>query len=131
MLLNQHLIALGLFHGIQIFALEVLDQTQLHDLAVIRLNDYGGDFVKTGGLGGTPTAFAGDDLVVAGRQLAYGDGLNNAELTNRIGQLRQGLIVELCSWLCGVGNDFVYGNLGHLVHGRCLYRRLVGAENGI
>ena len=41
-LLDQGLVTQGLFHGVQVLPLEVLDETQLHDFPVVGLDDDGG-----------------------------------------------------------------------------------------
>lgn len=65
---HEHLVAVGLFNRVQILPLEVFDQAQLHHLAVVGLNDDGGDFAQARQLGGPPAALPGDDLVVARRE---------------------------------------------------------------
>ena len=56
---HQGLIPPGLLGGIQVLPLEIFDQTQLHDLPVVRFNDNGGDLVQSGLLGRPPPALAG------------------------------------------------------------------------
>ena len=93
----------GLLHGVQIFPLEVFNQGQLHDLAVVRLDDQHRHLVQTGLPGGAPAALTGDDLVVAGGQAADGDGLENAVGGDALRQIAQSVRVKLLSGLGGVG----------------------------
>ena len=97
--LHQSLEAPGLLGGVQVLPLEVLDQTQLHDLSVIRLNDDSGDLIQTGLLGGPPAALPGDDLVVAGGQTADGEGLDDAVEADRVGQIGEGLRLKALAGL--------------------------------
>ena len=73
--LHQGLVALGLLHGIQILPLEIFDQTQLHGLAVVGLDDDDRDLVQTCLPGGPPAALAGDDLIIPGGLSPDIDGL--------------------------------------------------------
>ena len=100
-------------------------------ILIIGLADICGQALQTYHLRSTPAALTADDDVVAIVVSLNGDGLDDTQLTDRVGQLIQSLVIELCSGLCGVGYDFVYGYLCHLVHGRCLYRWFVGSEYGI
>ena len=101
--LHQHLIALGFFDGVQILALEVFDHGQLHGLAVVGLNDQHRHLGQARHPGGPPAALAGDDLIVARGQLADGQRLDNAVLTDGFGQILQRLIVEVLAGLLAVG----------------------------
>ena len=64
-LFHQHLITPGFFRRVQVFPLEVFNESQLHDLSVVCFDNDGGHFSKAGLLGGAPTPLAGDDLIVA------------------------------------------------------------------
>ena len=46
--LNERFVTLGLFDGVQVLALQVFNQRQLHRLAVVRLDDDGGHLRQTG-----------------------------------------------------------------------------------
>ena len=50
----------GFFEGVQVFALEVFDHSELADALVVELHDPGGDFVELGFEGGAEATFAGD-----------------------------------------------------------------------
>ena len=100
---HQLLEAGGLLHGVQILSLEVFNQGQLHDLAVVCLDDQHRHLVQTGLPGGAPAALTGDDLVVAGGQAADGDGLENAVGGDALRQIAQSVRVKLLSGLGGVG----------------------------
>ena len=63
--LDKGAVACGFLHRVQVLPLEVFDQAQLHDHAVVGLDDDGWDLGKARHAGGPPPAFSGDDLVVA------------------------------------------------------------------
>lgn len=67
------------FDGIQIFALEVLDERQFHHFAVVRFANNGGNGFEAGQLRGAPTAFPGDDFESAAA------GPNNQRLDDSLG----------------------------------------------
>ena len=120
---HQRFVALGFFDGVKVFALEVFDERELGHLAVIRLDDDGGHFGKTGDARGAPAALARDDLIVAGRKAADRQRLDNAVLADGIGQILQSLFIEVAARLIGVGFDLRDGEIE--VVGR------VGAQGGV
>lgn len=91
---HEHLVAVGLFNRVQILPLEVLNEAELHHLAVVGLDDDGGDFAQARQLGGPPAALPGDDLVVARREPADGEGLNDPVDADRVGQILKAFLVK-------------------------------------
>ena len=81
----------GLFHGIEVFPLDVLDQRHGDGGFVGHLADYRRDGVQLGHLGGTPAAFTGNDLVALFAERAHHDGLHDPLGTDGLGQLFQGI----------------------------------------
>ena len=63
----KSLICAGLFHGVQVGALQVLHDCHLKCLLIRHLADYCGDGFFVGFGGGQPAAFAGEELVVVCR----------------------------------------------------------------
>ena len=59
---GEALVGAGLLDGVEILALEVLDDGDLHGLLVGDLADDGGDGGFAGALGGEPAALSGDEL---------------------------------------------------------------------
>ena len=62
---EQEQVALRLLHRVEILPLEVLNQAQLHDLSVVRLQDYRWDLGQPSQLRGAPAPLPSDDLIVA------------------------------------------------------------------
>ena len=62
----EALVGAGLLDRVEILALEVLNDGDLHCLLVGDLADDGGNGVFTGTLGGQPAALAGDELEASG-----------------------------------------------------------------
>ena len=59
---HQLAIAFGFLDGVQILALNILDQCDFSRPGIVDVTDDCGDGVKSGGLGCAPTTLAGDDL---------------------------------------------------------------------
>ncbi len=117
---GEALVGAGLLDRIEILALEVLDDGDLHRLLVGDLADDGRDGGFSGALRGEPAALAGDELVASG-MLADGDGLNDAGDLDGVGEFVEGDIVEMGSGLVRiavdqfdgkVADDFAGGLLG-------------------
>ena len=93
-LLHEHTVASGFFHGVQVLPLEVFDQAQLHDLAVVRLDNDDRDLAEARQLGGPPAPFPGNDLIITGGEAAHGQRLDHPVLPDGIGQVGQRLVVK-------------------------------------
>ena len=102
----QALVGGGLFNGIEILALEILDEGELEDLAVGGFPDDDRSFPELEFGGGTPAAFAGDELVL-GAHFADDEGLDDAALADALDEFLQVLDAEIGPRLERAGNDLV------------------------
>ena len=100
-LLRQHPVALGLFDGVQILPLEVLDHGQLHGLAVVGLDDHGGHLCQPGHPRRPPPPLAGDDLIIPALQLPHRQRLDDAVYPDGVRQIAERLRVEALAGLGG------------------------------
>ena len=89
--IGERMIALRLFHRIEIFALHVFDDRDLERLAVVDIDRHDRNLVQAGDLRCAPAAFAGDDFETVLRALdrTHHDRLDHAVLPDRIGELGQ------------------------------------------
>ena len=104
---HQLLIAEGFFNRVEIRALQIFNQRQLHRLFVVGLNDHDRHIGKPGQPCRTPAAFARDDLIEPGRQPAYRQRLDNAVHPNGIRQGIQLFRVEGFARLKRIRFDFL------------------------
>ena len=107
---GEALVGAGLLDGIEVLALEVLDDGDLHGLLVGDLADDGGDGGFAGALGGEPAALSGDELE-AFADGADGDGLDDAGDLDGFGELVEGGFVEVGAGLVGIAVDELDGNV--------------------
>jgi hypothetical protein len=86
--------------------------------------------MKIGPLRRAPTPLSGDDLIFAGRagRRPHQDGLQNAVLRDRLGELLQFRLVEMAARLVRVAPDQLDRNF--LARGRRGLVRRDGAANG-
>ena len=79
---RERVIALRLFHRIEVFALHILDDHDLERVAVADIDGNDRNLVQAGELRGAPAPFAGDDLVAIGDALhrTHHDRLDHAML---------------------------------------------------
>ena len=102
-----------LFHGVrrfdrvEILPLQVFDQRDLFDLAVGVFADDDGDLRKPRHFRRAVTAFARNDHVLAAFHVVDDDRHDHAVLFDGIGQLAQGVLIEMLARLVGVGADKV------------------------
>ena len=106
---HQLLIAKRLFNGIEIRALQVFDERQLHGLLVVGLHDDDRHVRKSGQPGRAPAAFPGDDLIEAGRQLPHRQRLDDAVHPDGFRKGSQLLLIKGLSGLQGIGLYFLQG----------------------
>ena len=102
----------GFFDGVQILPLKVFDQGGLHLLLVGQVADDAGNGGKPRQPGSPVTAFAGYDAV-AHSVLHHQNGGENARRADAFRQLFQRFLIEILTWLGGVGVDVVNGDLLH------------------
>ena len=98
-LTHEHLIALRFLDRVQILALEVFNHRQLHRLAVVGFDDDSRHLAQPRHPRRAPAAFARDDLIVAGLELAHRQRLNDAVLADGVSQIGQRLRVKLLARL--------------------------------
>ena len=100
------------FDGVQVLALEVLDQGPLGEGLVVQLAEDGGDVLKVCESGGAPSAFAGDDFVGAFAALLWlvdgcggadDDRLHEAIGLDGVGQSFEGGLIKDFAGLMRVG----------------------------
>ncbi len=116
-LFGQAAKAARFFYGVEVGALQVLDESE-HELLVVAgvaAHD-GGHGGQTGKPGCAPPAFTGDQLVAVG-QLSHEERLKHAVQPDGFGQLAQRLRVEPRADLLVRGLDLVHRD--HLRH-QCL-----------
>ena len=65
MLLDELLVGQGYFDGVEIFALDVLDESKLQQFAFLRRADVCGERLQASQLSSAPAALTRDDLVGA------------------------------------------------------------------
>ncbi|OIQ68146.1 hypothetical protein GALL_502640 [mine drainage metagenome] len=85
------MIALRLFHRIEIFALNVLDDRDFERVRIADIDRHDRHLVQAGDLRRTPAALAGDDLVAILRAAhrPHHDRLDHAMLLDRIGEFAE------------------------------------------
>jgi hypothetical protein len=95
-LADEPIEGLGQLDGVEIFSLDVLDQRQLERLGRRDVLDDDLDLGEPGLLRRPPAALAGDDLVALGApgDAPDDDGLDQAVVADRGGQLLEGELVE-------------------------------------
>ena len=94
----------GLFDGVEVGALQVLDESQDGAGVVLGVKDAGGDGLLADQLEGAETALAGDDLVAV-LHLADDDRLHEALGADRVGEFLHLRVVEVAAGLMGVRDD--------------------------
>ena len=94
-LLQQTLEPHGLLNGVEILALDVLDQGHRHGGLVTDLPHHCGDGGKAGPLGTAPAALAGDDLVAVDPEPPHQQRLDDALGADRVRQFLQRLLVHV------------------------------------
>ena len=88
---RERVIALRLFHRVEVFALDVFDDRDFERFGLRDVEGNDRHFVQAGELGGAPAAFAGDDLKAIRRALhrAHHDRLDDAVLLDGGGELSE------------------------------------------
>ena len=104
---HELLIAERLFDRVEVRALQVFDERELHRLLVIGLDDDDRHVGKPREPRRAPAALAGDDLIKAGRQLADRQRLDDAVHADRLGERSELVRVEGFSGLQGIRLDLL------------------------
>jgi hypothetical protein len=94
--------------------LQILDEGQFEDGAVVRFPQDDWNFLQAEKLRGSPAPFAGDQFEMA---LAFSDNqwLNNALFLDRVSQLTQGLRGKVLAGLEGAGANAIERNALHVL----------------
>jgi hypothetical protein len=96
-----------LFHGVEVGALEILNDGDFHRLLIGDLAKDCGDSCLPGSPGRTPAAFSCDELKAAIGEWAHQDGLDYAVRSDGSGQLRQLLLIDMGAGLKWIAIDLV------------------------
>jgi len=80
----------GDFDGVEVFALDVLDESDFHEAVVGDVLDNDGHVMKAGDAGGAKAAFTGDELIAVVRA-PYDEGLDDAVFSNGLGEFLEAL----------------------------------------
>ena len=86
-IVHELFIARGLFHGVQILALEVFHERELHGELIVRLQNAHRHFLESCGARRPPAALAGDDLIVTLVERTHRDGLDQPVFADGRSQL--------------------------------------------
>ncbi len=102
---RQRVITLRLFHRIEVFALNILDDHDLERVRIADIDRHDRHFVQARDLRGAPAPFAGDDFKAVLRALhgAYHDRLDHAVLLDRVGELAELGIGKLTARIARIG----------------------------
>ena len=87
----------------EVLSLYVFDECHLHHVFVVDGADVCGDGCESYSLACSPSALACDDDVCSVAHVSQCDGLYDAYLSDAIGEFLQAVVVELSSWLVGIG----------------------------
>src|SRR6478752_9465975 len=109
--LEQLAVGGRLLERVELRAVKVLQQRVAEHVVVVGLAHDRGDRVATGLLGGAPATLAHDQLVRVLARAAYDDGLQEADLLDRVHQLGERLLLEDLTRLAGVRTDLRDGQL--------------------
>jgi hypothetical protein len=101
---GEALKGVGHFDGVEVFALDVFDEGDLHEAVIGEVLDDDGDLGEASDFGGAEAAFAGDELVV-GAIAADDEGLNNAVFVNGLSEFGEAIFLEGGTGLEGIGLD--------------------------
>src|SRR5688572_7999280 len=116
-ILDELAVAECFLDRVKVFALQILDESEFENFAVIRFADEDGKFGEAGDLGGAPAAFAGDQFIraVAG---ANDERLKNPLLFYGISEFLNRIFGEIFARLKWARDDAGHGNALYLLAGR-------------
>src|SRR5205823_13160399 len=105
-------VGVGLFHRIQIFALDVFDEGDLQCVAVVmEILNYDRDALQAGLLRGAKSALAGDQPKLMIASPADNEWLHDAVLAHTPRKFIDRFLIEFFSRLKGIRRDAVQRNL--------------------
>ncbi len=108
-LASESNIARGFFNGVEVSSLEVLNEGEFEDFAVIGWALDDGYFLEFKLLGGSPAAFSSDELKLS-IDRAYDERLDHAMVADRFHEFVELAFEEVKTWLQGGGTDLLDGN---------------------
>ena len=98
-LFYQALHSPGFFNRVQVFSLQILDETDHHSVFIRQLAHYHRHSIKPRLLSGTPAALTGNDFIIPTGQLTGDDGLQHTLLGNGVGEIIKRLFIHLTARL--------------------------------
>ena len=116
-LLHELLVRRRLFNGVQLTAVQVLQQGITEKIAIFGLTNNRRDGAQASRLGCTPAALTHDQFILFGAVFARGthdDRLQNANLTYRVDELFHVLLIKVGSGLLAVRVDIANVQLSKL-----------------
>jgi hypothetical protein len=125
-LVDEPLQARRLFHRVEVFPLNVLDQRHRQRGFVRDFPYQRRDFLQTGHLRRPPPPLAGDELVAVSLNAPYEQRLHQALRLDGRGKFCQRLLVHLGSRLV-----FAWAYAAHRKRCKCVFRRLIAAQQRI
>ena len=102
---EQLLVGRRFLEGVELLAVQVLDQGVPEQVVVLSLLDDGADLGQPGPLGGAPPPLAHDELIAVRSGRADDHRLEQADLPDRFGELLERVLVEGPPRLPGVRRD--------------------------
>src|SRR5690606_34816193 len=115
--LEELLVRGRLLQRVELLPVQVLHEGVTEQVVVAGVADDRRDGLQPGHLGRPPAALAHDELVLvltARRRRAGGDRLQETDGADRLGELRQGLLVEVLARLARVDRDGADGQFGEV-----------------
>ena len=110
-LLKQLQVCGSLLKCRQILTVQVLHQSLLDRGNVVSGAHDAGDGIETTTFRGTPSSLPRDELERSVAQWPNQDGLQHAQLTDRLCELYQGFFIKVSAWLIRVRLNTPYGNV--------------------
>ena len=123
------LVCQGYFQCSEVLTLNVLHQRHLHHILVVHGTDIGRNALQAHLLAGSPAALTGNDDIGAVAHVTQGDGRNDSQLANTVGQFLQGVIVKFPSGLFRIGLNQLHIHLANV--GRTFRLHLSGINQRI
>ncbi len=109
--------SLGLLHGTQVFALQILNDSELQRLLVTDLADYRRNGLLAGALRSQPAALAGNELETSVTKRTNDDRLHHTIRFDGSGQLVEGGFIHTCAGLVAVAINVLDAEIAHGVGG--------------
>ena len=116
-ILDQLAVAERFLDWVEILALEIFDEGELENFAIVRFADEDGELGEAGDLGGAPATFTGDQFIraVAGTN---DERLKNPLLFDGVSEFLDRIFGEIFAGLEWARDDAGDGNALHLLAGR-------------